>query len=221
MIDSSQAALLIIDMQHGFIDTDSALCVAGAQATLPACTQAINQARKLTIPIFHICREYASDGSDVESTRFESWLAGGKPLSKACVAENSLDFPEEIAPKAGDRVVVKPRFSAFFATDLNETLRAKGINTVVLLGTTTPNCIRSSCYDALSLNYNVVVVEDCTSSRTPAVQATNIEDMAHIGAQIINTKEFCECGLANIRDVVGEHQRCVAKEDGPTREKSE
>ncbi|MEG0504114.1 MAG: cysteine hydrolase, partial [Raoultibacter sp.] len=213
MIDSSQAALLIIDMQHGFLDKDSTLCIAGAKATIPACARALEQARNLGIPVFHIYREYAADGSDVESTRFETWLAGGKPLSKASAAANSLDFPSEIAPKAGDQVVMKPRFSAFFATDLNETLREEGISTVLLLGTTTPNCIRSSCYDALSLNYNVVVVEDCTSSRTDAVQAANIEDMAHIGAQIIDTQEFCEQGLTNVRDIVGEHQLQVAKEN--------
>ena len=62
-------------------------------------------------------------------------------------------------------------WSAFFGTDLDFLLRARGIGTLVLAGTTTPNCIRTTCYDALSLDYNVAVIEDCTSSRTPAVQA--------------------------------------------------
>ena len=37
MIDPRKAALIIIDMQHGFLDSSSALCVAGAAATVPAC----------------------------------------------------------------------------------------------------------------------------------------------------------------------------------------
>lgn len=206
MIDPRTAALLIIDMQNGFIDHDSSLCVAGAEATVTACSKALACARRLGIPVFHVCREYASDGSDVESTRFETWLEGGKPISKACAKADSLDFPEPLAPQDGDHVVVKPRFSAFFGTDVDQTLRSESIGTVVLIGTTTPNCIRSSCYDALSLDYNVVIIEDCTSSRSPEVQAANIEDMAHIGAQVIDLETFLAEGLASVRDVVGEHR---------------
>lgn len=211
MIDPSNAALIIIDMQHGFIDKDSSLGIAGAETTLPACARALACARSLGISVFHACREYAADGSDVESTRFETWLSGGKPLSKASEDPKSLDFPEPVAPQGDDRVIVKPRFSAFFGTDLHETLQAEGVTTVVLIGTTTPNCIRSSCYDALSLNYNVVIIKDCTSSRTPEVQAANIEDMAFIGAQVIDVEQLCAEGLDSVRDIVGEHRARIGR----------
>lgn len=210
MIDPRNAALMIIDMQNGFIDKESSLCIDGAEDTLDACSQALTCARELGIPVFHVCREYAPDGSDVESTRFETWLAGGKPISRACADSSSLDFPKPVSPQGSDRVVIKPRFSAFFGTDMHETLQHMGITTVVLIGTTTPNCIRTSCYDALSLNYNVVIIEDCTSSRTHEVQAANIEDMAHIGAQIMDVETFCAEGLASVRDVVAEHRAKVA-----------
>lgn len=211
MIDPNNAALIIIDMQNGFIDKDSSLGIAGAEATLPACSQALARARSLGIPVFHVCREYAADGSDVESIRFETWLSGGKPISKASENPKSLDFPDPVAPQGDDRVIVKPRFSAFFGTDLHETLQAEGVTTVILIGTTTPNCIRSSCYDALSLDYNVVIIEDCTSSRTPEVQAGNIADMAFIGAQVIDVERFCAEGLEPIRDVVGEHRSRIER----------
>ena len=81
---------------------------------------------------------------------------------------------------------------------------------MVLIGTTTPNCIRTTCYDALSLDYNVVLLEDCTSSRTPEVQTANIEDMAHIGAHVMDCDEFCAQGLANVRDVVAEAREACA-----------
>lgn len=204
MIDPRKAALIIIDMQHGFLDSSSALCVAGAAATVPACTRALNRARELGMPVFHAIREYAADGSDVEAARHRGWVEGGKPVSRACASPRTLDEYEPLAPQPGDRVIVKPRFSAFFATQLDLVLRRLGVGTVVLIGTTTPNCIRTTCYDALSLDYNVAVIEDCTSSRTPAVQAANIEDMAHIGAQMLTCDEFCMQGLASVRDVAAE-----------------
>ena len=86
--------------------------------------------------------------------------------------------------------IIKPRFSAFFHTQVDLILRRLGVETVILAGTTTPNCIRSSCYDALSLDYDVVVLSDCTSSVTDEVQRANLEDMARIGAKICTVDEL-------------------------------
>ena len=45
MICPRTAAFLVIDMQHGFVDSSSALCVAGAAATVPTCSRALDNAR--------------------------------------------------------------------------------------------------------------------------------------------------------------------------------
>ena len=200
MIEPKRAALIMIDMQNGFIDPSSSLCVAGAAATIPACARALAAARAAGMAVFHVRREYAPAGSDVEPVRHRIWLEGGRPLCVEGDDPDSLDAPDLLKPADGDRVLVKPRFSAFFGTRLDDVLRRAGIDTVVLIGTTTPNCIRSTCYDALSLNYNVAVIEDCTSSRTPDVQHANIEDMAFIGAYVLDCDNFCEKGLADMPD---------------------
>ncbi len=61
---------------------------------------------------------------------------------------------------------------------------------IILTGTTTPNCIRTTAYDGISLDYNVIALEDCCSSQTPEIQRANIEDMARIGVTIITSEEF-------------------------------
>ena len=193
-------ALLVIDMQNGFLNPESPLCIRGARATVPACARLIAGCRSADIPVVFVNRSYRADGSDVEATRHAAWLAGGRPLSPAADDPATCLPPAELAPAPGDRVVVKPRFSAFFGTGLDLVLRRLGVGTVVLAGTTTPNCIRTTCYDALSLDYNVVVVEDCCSSRSPEVQRANMEDMAHIGAHIMDCAAFCEHGLADAPD---------------------
>ena len=203
-ISNEQAVFFIIDMQNGYVKADAPLCIAGAEATLPLCARALEHARDLNIPIYHIRREYAADGSDVEVARYEAWLKAGRPISTASEQSDSLDFPKMVQPKEGDNVLTKPRYSAFLNTNLDEQLRARSINTVIITGTTTPNCIRATCTDALSLSYNVVIIEDCTSSRTPEVQAANIADMAVMGAQIIDLATFCESGLETCRDIVSE-----------------
>ena len=181
----SKYALIMIDMQRGFIDSASPLCIPDAAATLPACAEALSLCRKAGAAVVFATRHYRADGSDVEKCRRELWLRGGKPLSEECSAELSDAFPEELSTAPSDYFIVKPRFSAFFHTELDLILRRLGVDTVILAGTTTPNCIRTSCYDALSLDYDVIVLSDCTSSVNAEVQRANLEDMARISAEIL------------------------------------
>lgn len=183
-------ALIMIDMQRGFIDPASPLCIASAAATVPKCAELIRRCHEDDIPVVYAVRHYRADGSDVEKTRYKIWAEGGRPLSEVCDERISDAFPEQFEVLEQDRVIVKPRFSAFFATELDLVLRRLGVETVILAGTTTPNCIRTTCYDALSLDYDVIVLSDCTSSVSDAVQRANLEDMQRIGAKIITSAQL-------------------------------
>ena len=184
------AALLVIDMQRGFLCPRSPLCIAGAAATVPACAAVIYACREKGIPVIFVTRAYAADGSDVERPRRAAWEAGGKPLSPGCDEEISAAMPEDFGADPSDYHIQKPRWSAFFATELDLVLRRLGVGRVILAGTTTPNCIRTSCYDAIALDYDVTVLSDCTSSQTPQIQQSNLRDMANVGAEIISSAEF-------------------------------
>lgn len=210
MIEPARAAFLLIDMQNGFIDTTSPLCIAGAAATVPACARALAAARAHGLAVFHVRRAYAADGSDVEAVRWEAWAEGGRPLSSA--DPMSLACPPELAPAPGEPVVVKPSWSAFFGTDLAAQLRQRGIGTIVLAGTTTPNCVRSTAYDGLARGLNVAVLRDATSSRSPAAQEANLADMEAAGIQLLHTDDFTANGLLHVRDTEAEVARAVALE---------
>ncbi len=210
MIEPARATFLLIDMQNGFIDGASPLCIAGAAATVPTCARALEAARAHGVPVYHVRRTYAADGSDVEAVRWKAWAEGGRPLSPADPI--SLDCPPELAPAPGEPVVVKPSWSAFFGTDLDALLRARGIGTIVLAGTTTPNCVRSTAYDGLALGFNVAVLRDATSSRSPEAQEANLADMEAAGIQLIHTDDFAANGLLHVRDTEAEVARAVALE---------
>lgn len=210
MTEPARAAFLLIDMQNGFIDGASPLCIAGAAATAPACAHALAAAREHGLAVFHVRRAYAADGSDVEAVRWKAWAEGGRPLSSA--DPMSLACPSELAPAPGEPVVVKPSWSAFFGTDLDFLLRARGIGTLVLAGTTTPNCVRSTAYDGLARGFNVAVLRDATSSRSPEAQEANLADMEAAGIQLIHTDDFAANGLLHVRDTEAEVARALALE---------
>lgn len=181
-------ALIMIDMQRAFIDSDSSLCIPMAADTIPACSRLIRHCHQENIPVFYVTRRYRANGSDVEHSRYRLWAEGGKPLSEE--RPETADYPEEFPVLPRDYHITKPRFSAFFATELDLLLRRQRVDTVILAGTTTPNCIRTSLYDGISLEYNTIVISDCTSSVTEEIQKANLLDMKNIGGHIMTLEEF-------------------------------
>ena len=211
-MDWKTTALVVIDMENAFIDPASPLCIKHALETVPTCGKVIGKARERKIPVFFVNRIYRKNGSDVEFTRYRSWQDGGRYLAPGSTGPLSIEVPAEFQPKAGDYTLIKPRFSAFFQTELDLIFRRLGIRTVFLTGTTTPNCIRTTCYDGLSLDYNVVIIEDCCSSNTEEIQRVNMEDMERAGAVIISAEDFLEEGY-KAEDYAAEIQKKVQMDE--------
>lgn len=190
MKNYTKSALIVIDMENGFVNPESAHCIKMAKESVPACVRTVENARKKGIPVFFVKRIYRSNGCDVELTRYNSWVKGGRGMAPGSTGLNSAEQAEGLKPQKGDYTIVKPRWSAFFHTELDLILRRLGVETVVIIGTTTPNCVRSTAYDANSLEYNVVIVEDACSSATQEIQDANIADMRRMGAHIMSAQEF-------------------------------
>ena len=191
-LNPTKTALLVVDMQEGFLNQESPTYIPMAWGTVPRCAAVQRKARALGIPVYFIVRNYASDGTDVEFTRYFAWKQGGKPCSGP-ESPIGWNMPEEFQVLPGDTVLYKPRYSAFFNTHLDGILRRKGIDTIVVTGTTTPNCIRATVFDSISLDYNTVVLDDCTSSVNEEIQRVNMQGMQTIGAVIANAEDFlCE-----------------------------
>jgi nicotinamidase-related amidase len=184
-------------MENAFVLPGAPFQIKMALDSVPACARVINGSRQAGIPVFFVKRIYRANGTDIENSRWERWNERGRAMTPGSTGIASAEYLPEIKPRAGDYQVVKPRWSAFFATELDLILRRLGIETVVLIGTTTPNCIRSTCYDADSLDYEVVVVEDACSSNTPEIQAVNMRDMENMGATILSSEDYVK-GLPQV-----------------------
>lgn len=211
-MDWKKTALVVIDMENAFIDATSPLCIKNAKATIPACGEVIAKARERQMPVFFVNRVYRKNGSDVEFTRYQNWQAGGRYLAPHSTGALSIEVPSVFQPKEGDYTIRKPRFSAFFQTELDLILRRLGVKTLFLAGTTTPNCIRTTCYDGLSLEYNIVILADCCSSNTEEIQRVNLEDMSRVGAEIVTNQTFLAQEYT-VFDLAGEVQKSVQQDE--------
>ena len=82
---------------------------------------------------------------------------------------------DEIEKHPSDIYLPKRRFSAFFKTDLDQTLRVMGIDTVALAGITTPVCVLATALDALSHDFRTIIVEDCCAAAAKDVHQTILD----------------------------------------------
>lgn len=171
-------ALLIIDMQNDFVLPGAPAVVDGAYGSVPRVQDVLAHFRQAGLPVVHVVRAYAADGSDIEITRRDGFLAGPK---YAVPGTEGVRIVEALTPIDGEHVIVKRRFSAFFATGLEETLRSIDVDRLVICGTQYPNCIRSTAFDAISHDFPTTVITDATSATDAQVAQASIRDMQGIG----------------------------------------
>ncbi len=92
---------------------------------------------------------------------------------------------DEITPEPGDVVIVKKRPSAFFGTILNTMLIQRGVDTLVIVGGTTSNCIRATTIDAMSYCYRAIIPNDCVYDRVQISHEVSLLDLDRAYADVV------------------------------------
>jgi len=177
-------ALLIIDMQNDFVREGALLRVAQAESVIPKIREVLEAFRAKNFPVFHVLRIHRSDGSDVEITRFE--IFSRHPFAVA--GSDGAREIAELAPLPGEYVIEKIRMSAFIGTELDLMLRTLGVTELVVTGVQTPNCIRTTVFDAIAYNYPVTLVTDATGAQSEEIHRANVLDMKNIGVRVMDTR---------------------------------
>ena len=77
----------------------------------------------------------------------------------------------------GEYTVLKRRYSAFFATDLDLILREAGIKRLLIVGVKTHVCVRATIQDAFGYGYDVNIVKDAVGSNRTHLHAASLEDI--------------------------------------------
>ncbi|MGX7826337.1 isochorismatase family cysteine hydrolase [Actinokineospora sp. 24-640] len=96
---------------------------------------------------------------------------------------------DELKPEADDLVVTNPKVGAFASSDLDERLRAAGIDTLVLFGVATNLTIESTGRAAGDLGYRVVIVEDACAAASPEAHAASIATFGLLG-EVANSDDI-------------------------------
>jgi nicotinamidase-related amidase len=175
-----RTALLVIDMQNDFIAQ-----VAQARAVVPKILDVLGTFRERRLTVIHILRVHRKDGSDVEIFRKDRFM--NQPFTVAGTSGASVI--DELSPVPGEYVIEKIRMSAFIGTELDLLLRNLDITELVVTGIQTPNCVRTTVFDAIAYNYNVTLVEDAVGAQTDQIHSANVRDMANVGVRIVKARD--------------------------------
>jgi nicotinamidase/pyrazinamidase len=144
-------ALLIIDMLNDFVRLGAPLEVPEARKIIHAIRQEIESARALGRPVIYLCDYHMPQ--DKEFSKF-GWPA------HAVRGTKGAEIVRELAPQEGDIIIRKTTYSGFFGTNLDETLRRLGVDTIRFTGDVTHICILFTAADAVLRDYRVLIVEN-------------------------------------------------------------
>lgn len=118
----------------------------------------------------------------------------GRPANDVFAADNpNCDIIPELTPVIpGDTVVEKQGPSVFFSTNVNNSLRSKGVDTVLIVGNTTSGCARATAIDATSLSFKTALIEECVFDRLEMAHRANMFDIQYKYCDVLPIAEVYE-----------------------------
>ena len=171
-------ALIIIDMQRDFLEPGGfgemlGNDVSQLRRTIEPNRRLLAAWRARGLPVFHTREGHRPDLFDLPPAkkargRSKTQIGDPGPMGRILVrSEPGHDIIAELYPVDGEPVVDKPGKGAFYATDLHEMLRHRGIKQLVVTGVTTEVCVNTTVREANDRGYECLVLEDCVGSYFP------------------------------------------------------
>ncbi len=190
-----RAALIVVDVTLGFTGSRGLTLAEAVAEFAPAC----GPASWIAMPrIAKLIGVFRMRGLPIVYTRSHlgdiAWTGKATKAKRAAkpLPAHFNDFPEEIAPAAGEWVLEKTKASAFFGTPLATYLVKEQVDTLVMCGVSTSGCVRASVVDGFSHGFSTFVVDDCCFDRSEFAHAANLFDMSGKYASVVSLDEVAK-----------------------------
>ena len=202
-----ESALVVVDMQNayaskgGYLDL-AGFDVSGAAAAIAQVNRAITAARQAGTHVVFFqngwdkdYREAGGPGSpNFHKSNALKTMRRQPELAGSLLARGGWDYElvDALKPEPGDIVIHKTRYSAFYNTNLDSMLRARGIRTLVFTGIATNVCVESTLRDGFFLEYFGVVLADATHHAGPDfIQQASLYNIETFFGWVSTVADFC------------------------------
>ncbi len=189
----ARPAVIVIDVQNYMVgeeggnDPDAYPLSCGAvgweavdrlKALLPA-------ARRAGAPIIYT--RFAIDRAAEDAGLFDAKIGVAEGENVYFEGTPGSEIVAAVAPAPGDLVFTKKKPSSFLGTPLLPYLIDHRIDTLIVTGGATCNCVRATVFDAFSYNFRTIVPADAVFDRMPISHAINLFDMNRCSADVTDT----------------------------------
>ncbi len=159
-------------------------------AALELTAKLLDAARAKGAPVFFTMFTQSPDGSDAgvyslkrDLIQSQNWVLENTPGSQ---------ISPLVRPHSGDIVITKKKPSAFFGTPLLSYLIHRHIDTLLIAGGATSNCVRASVFDSFSNNFRTMVVAECVFDRYEISHKISLFDMDRQFADVVGLNQVLD-----------------------------
>ncbi|MBM7046665.1 MULTISPECIES: cysteine hydrolase family protein [Rhizobium] len=186
-------ALVVIDMQRDFAEPGGFGASLGNDVSritriVPDVKRLIEGFRKAGLPVIHTMECHRPDLSDLPTAKRDRGnptlrIGDEGPMGRILIAgEAGTAILPELAPIDGEIVIEKPGKGAFYATELGDILKNRGIRQLVFAGVTTEVCVQTTMREANDRGYECLLAEEATESYFPEFKEAAIAMIRAQGA---------------------------------------
>ena len=208
-LDPSDVGVLVIDIQNGFCHPEGSRGRAfGPDAVIQPASivsktvELVRLARALEIPVWFTRQVHFPDDTSRTRRRIPSHLdRRGLKLELCHQGTWDAELMDEVAAEVRHpgEVIVKHRASAFFETPLWGELRIKGVQVLIITGTTTSYCVDSTIRDAYARDFDIVVPAECVADTDDAAHNAVLASTARFHGVVTDRDELAgSLGAAHI-----------------------
>lgn len=159
-------ALLIIDMvKDNFRDERKLPITPLARKTIPKINELIGVFRRERWPVVFSTDAFHRD----------DFIFRGSMTPHSLAGTEGAEVMEDLHRSGEDLWLPKPRFSAFFKTDLDGWLRERGVTLCAVSGIATNFCVLTTVMDALSHDFKAVLLEDCSAAQSEKIHEQTLD----------------------------------------------
>jgi nicotinamidase-related amidase len=199
-LEPGRTALLIVDMQRGFLDAGEALEVPPAREIVPAIRALLETFRARRLPVAFTEFTYSPAVPLLVGALHPEHQPAppGAPRGFGLPSSNCLEGTASartiagLAPRADEPVIRKRWYDGFAGTELDGALRARGVTSLVITGTMTDICVLSTVVGAFNREYRITVVEDGVATLWPEIQRATLDIVGRAFGRVVSSKHVID-----------------------------
>lgn len=206
-LSAAETAVVVIDMQNayaspgGYVDL-AGFDIAGAASVIGRIATVLDTARKAGVQVIYLQNGWDADYVEAGGPGSPNWhksnalktMRARPELKGQLLARGGWDYElvDALKPQPGDISLHKTRYSAFFNSQLDSVLRARGIRNIVFVGIASNVCVESTLRDGFHLEYFGIMLKDATHHLGPEfVRDATVYNVEKFFGWVSTVADFC------------------------------